>query len=219
MGVTLNDWIKIQARDLRGEREEQITIKMQNIHKETRDLNYWSLVPKNIHLRWGVPKDRVSFNPLKQFQWSSLSLGSSDVRVRVSARRYTSWSLLLAFATEKRQHKGNITTPRVQHNTTAGVSNKHRRVNLCMHVLDQDSVFSGRKDYTGLGRMSLLQSSVACATVTWLFVAGSYKFVREGKFPSLCVVSSLFSTLFYRLKERDYSLPRSAIVVKESICL
>jgi hypothetical protein len=43
--------------------------------------------------------------------------------------------------------------------------------------------------------------------------------VREGKFPSLCVVSSLFSTLFYRLKERDYSLPRSAIVVKESICL
>jgi hypothetical protein len=39
---------------------------------------------------------------------------------------------------------------------SVGVSNQHRRVNLYMRVLDPDVVLSGRKVYTGLGRVSLL---------------------------------------------------------------
>jgi hypothetical protein len=32
-----------------------------------------------------------------------------------------------------------------------GISNKHRQVNLCMHVIDLDDVRSERKDYTNSG--------------------------------------------------------------------
>jgi hypothetical protein len=60
-----------------------------------------------------------------------------------------------------------------------------------MHILDPNGVPSGRKIYTGSGRMSL--HLVFGATDTFLLIAHSrgYKPAREGRVPkSLCVVGS-----------------------------
>jgi hypothetical protein len=52
-------------------------------------------------------------------------------------------------------------------------------MSIFMRVLGHAS--GGHKSYTDLGRISLLQSSVACATGTRLLIVGGYKQAREGQ--------------------------------------
>jgi hypothetical protein len=69
----LKIWIKIGVRELRGETEEQTASKSETHIKWHGNMIYQSSVSTSLCLRWGVPKSRVSVNPLKQFQRSRLT--------------------------------------------------------------------------------------------------------------------------------------------------
>lgn len=109
--------------------------------------------------------------------------------------------------TKSNKHKLSLDYSRlykINEYTLDSVLNRHRQVNLCIRVLGSDGVHGGRKGYPSSSRMSLLQSLVARVTGTRLFVAGDYKRVKEGKFPSLSGVSA---SIVLRILVLSFSSP------------